>query len=139
MVKRNSVTTTDPGLQTLPLVGRQQLVIERGRDRNVLKVVGSDGSVKLSVHITPAGPVLRFEGSGLMIETAGDLAIAAEQVSIHGREGVVITSGKDAHICVEGDLSLRAAAQNITAELGDVNVRANDDVMLDGERIRMNC
>ena len=47
----------------------------------------------------------------------------------------------------DGDLALRAAGaltseariQNLTATLGDVNVRANDDVKMQGERIRMNC
>jgi hypothetical protein len=32
-----------------------------------------------------------------------------------------------------------ARIQNITAELGNVNLQANDDVKIDGERILMNC
>jgi hypothetical protein len=32
-----------------------------------------------------------------------------------------------------------ARAHKVTAERGDVDVYANDDVKLDGERIRMNC
>ena len=32
-----------------------------------------------------------------------------------------------------------ARAQAITARLGDVSVKANDDVRLNGERVRLNC
>jgi hypothetical protein len=123
----------------LDLIGRHQLILERGPDQDMLQLLGADGNVKLSLCITPAGPVLRFEGGGLTIQSVGALAIDAEHVTIRGRKGVVISSDGDARICVEGDLSTRARAQDISAELGDINIHANDDVKLDGERIRMNC
>lgn len=39
----------------------------------------------------------------------------------------------------EGDIATRAREQVIEARLGDVRVKANDDVKLNGERIRLNC
>jgi hypothetical protein len=36
-------------------------------------------------------------------------------------------------------LDSQARIQNITAVLGNVNVKANDDVRMNGERVRMNC
>ncbi len=131
----------NPGatIQTLSLVGKQKLVLERRPGQNVLQIISSEGQVTLTVQITPAGPVLRFEGSGLMIQTAGALAIDAECVAIHGREGLALTSGGDAKISVAGDLDTEARIQNITAFLGNVNVKANDDVKLNGERVMMNC
>jgi hypothetical protein len=38
-----------------------------------------------------------------------------------------------------GDIHSEACSQKITAHLGNVDIKANDDVTLDGERIRMNC
>jgi hypothetical protein len=131
--------TSRANSRTLQLVGNQQLVVERNPNSNVLKIVGKDGQVTLSVHITPAGPVLHFGGAGLMIQADGPLAIDAEQVAIHGRKGVIISSDGDTRICVDGDLTMNARAQNISAALGNVNINANDDVRLDGERIMMNC
>jgi hypothetical protein len=90
------------------------------------------------VAITADGPVLRFEG-GLALQTDGPLAIDAEQVTLHGRQGVAISSGGDAWIQVEGDLHSNARIQNITADLGNVNVKANDDVKINGERVKVNC
>jgi hypothetical protein len=102
-------------------------------------IVGSDGRVQLSITLTADGPVLRLEGTGLKIQTAGTLALDAEQIALHGRRGVAISSGGDASITVAGDLEARARIHNIVAELGNVNVRANDDVKLNGERVMMNC
>lgn len=52
--------------------------------------------------------------------------------------GRACTEG-DLKLQVAGDLHSEARVQNVTATLGDVNVRANDDVKMIGERIRMNC
>ena len=74
-----------------------------------------------------------------MIQASGLLAIEGEQVAIHGRDGVSITSGGDAQVLVKGDLNTEARIQNVTATRGNVNVKANDDVKLLAERIRLNC
>ena len=114
-------------MQTLEFPGRERLEVEG----NAVRIVGPGGDLLLTVLLTPSGPVLRFEGARLSLETSGDLALNARHVSIHGREGVRISS--------EGDFESRARIQDITATLGNVNLRANDDVKLDGERILLNC
>ena len=128
-----------PSRQSLELAGNQRLLVERVEGQNFLKIVGADGLVRLSIHISPAGPILRLEGPGLLIQADGPLAIDAEQVSIHAREGLSLSSGADAEICAAGNLTTQANAQIITAHLGNVSLSANDDVTLNGERIRMNC
>jgi hypothetical protein len=120
------------------LTAEQTLVVERGPDLDVLQIVRPDGQACLTVHVTPEGPVLRFEGS-LVLEATGGLAINAQQIALHGRDGLALSSGGDARIDVAGDLHSRARIQNITAVLGNVNVKANDDVRMNGERIKMNC
>jgi hypothetical protein len=123
---------------TLDLPGRQRLLVEREPDASVLRIFGSDGRVTLSIEVTESGPVLCFEG-GLEVRASGALDFAAQRVAIRGREGVRIESGGDAHIRAEGDLHSEARVQNVRARLGNVNVKANDDVKLRGERIRLNC
>lgn len=114
----------------IPL-GEHFLHIEPSGDGHVLRLLGPGGGQRLEIAITPQGPVLRLHG-GLRIELAGELAVDAERIVLHGRQGLTLTSGADASIVAAGDLNARA-------ELGDVAVRANDDVRLDGERVRMNC
>lgn len=125
--------------QSLALMGGQRLIVENEASHNLLRIVSPEGMVSLSIRVTPAGPILHFGGTGLMIQADGDLAVKANRIALHGNEGVAITSGGDAFIDVAGDLHSKARIQNITADLGNVNVKANDDVKINGERVLVNC
>jgi large exoprotein involved in heme utilization and adhesion len=125
------------GVARLELVGGQQLVVERGGETDVITLVAPSGDITFSLRVTPGGPVLRFE-RGLTIEASGELELAGRRVAIRGEDSVSIESGGDAAIEVAGDLSTSARIQNIRARLGNVNVKANDDVKVVGERILLN-
>jgi uncharacterized protein (DUF2345 family) len=126
-------------IETLELIGNQKLLVERGSGSNTLKLISKDGYLSFSICVTSEGAVLHFEGPSLMVQSSGDLAVDARRVAIHGREGVAISSGGNASICAAGDMKLEAQEQDITARLGSVNVQANDDVRVRGERIKLNC
>jgi len=129
---------TLPAVQTVPLQAQARLEIETLPGRNLIRLIGSDERVQLTLEITPQGPVLRFE-QGLALQTAGPLAIAAESVAIHGRDGLLLSCGGDAQFEIQGDLTQRARIHNVEAVLGNVNIKANDDVRLNGERVKVNC
>lgn len=112
-------------------LGDHFLHIEPSADGHVLRLVGPGGCQRVEIAITPQGPVLRLHG-GLRLEMTGELSVDAKRVALHGREGLSLSSGVDASIVAAGDL-------NVRADLGDVKVTANDDVCIDGERVRMNC
>jgi hypothetical protein len=112
-------------------VGDHFLHIDTADGAHRLRLVGPAGGQSLEIIMTPTGPVLRL-GSGLRLELAGPLAIDAEQIALHGRRGVELRSG--------GEVTIAAATHlNAKADLGEVRVKANDDLRLDGERILMNC
>src|SRR5262245_59517356 len=123
-------------VQTVALAADHALHVERP---DLLTLRDADGRVRVAVHVTAAGPVLRFEGDALTVQAAGDLRREAERVAIHGRRDVTIRSDGDAAVEVAGELETYAEVQHHTATLGNVNIRANDDVRLNGERVRMNC
>ena len=129
----------DTLLTALALVGGQQLVVEEQPAANLLKILSADGRLTLSIRVTPSGPVLHVEGAGLMIQADGDLAVSAGRVAIHARDGLALSTGGDAHIHAVGNLHTSGRMQTITADLGNVNVKANDDVKLNGERVLVNC
>jgi hypothetical protein len=126
-------------MKSVQLVGRQQLVIEHREADDTLQLYGSDGRLTLTLRITPDGPVLLVEGADLAIRATGALAIDAQRVAIRGRDGVVLHSDGDTCVSAAGSLELTAERQQLRATRGDVSVYANDDVVLDGERVRMNC
>lgn len=129
----------EPDAGLVELIGSQRLVVERGPGADTLRLYGGDGRLTLTVRVTPEGPVLMVEGGGLAIRAEGALAIDAQHVAIRGREGVVVQTGGDLCVGAAGSLDVSAQRQQLTATHGDVRVYASDDVVLDGERVRMNC
>lgn len=121
------------------LTGQQRLLVQRSPDGDLVQFLSPDGVVALSVSLTENGPVLRFEGASLVLQAAGKLAIEADELVLRGRSGVTLRTEGDLELQATGDLNSEARIQTITATRGDVKVRANDDVKLVGERIRMNC
>jgi len=138
-MKTGGAVTKATNTQIVDLVAQQKLVIEYHHISNVLNIIDSDGIVSLSIHLTKEGPVVRIAGGALTIQAEGNLTIDAERVAIHSQKGMALTTGGNFHIEAAGDLHSKARIQTITADLGNVDIKANDDVTLDGERIRMNC
>ena len=128
----------DIAVQTIALVHHHALEVRGGIEDNVLRILSPDGRAGLTITISAQGITLNVTGGDLTLQTTGALSIDAEKLSLHGRSGVTVSSGGDASLQVAGDFSAEARIQNIHARLGNVNVRANDDVCLDGERIRLN-
>jgi len=128
---------TEPA--TLALSHGQVLAVEADPAGSILRLSGADGQLTLSIRITPAGPVLHFGGAGLAIQAEGDLAVSARRLVLHGQEGVTVASGGDLTLHADRDLHSKARIQNITADLGNVNLKANDDIRLNGERVMVNC
>jgi uncharacterized protein (DUF2345 family) len=123
----------------MALTASQQLVLERGPGGDRLSIVGPQGKLRAMIEISADGAVLRLGGDNLTIQTEGALAIDAQRVAIHAREGMALTTGGDLVLQADRDLYSTARIQNITADLGDVMIQANDDVRLNGERVRSNC
>ena len=133
-------TQTPPGtLGPVVLAGGHRLNVERRDSADVLEIAGADGRLRIEIVVTEDGPVIRLDGANLRIHASGSLSLDAETLALRGREGVSLASGGDLSISAEGDLRTEARSQEVVARRGDVAVQANDDVTLDGERIRMNC
>jgi hypothetical protein len=126
-------------LVRLQLAGSQELLVDHGQNHSRLRILGPDGAVRLAIEITAEGPVLRIEGTGVKLEVAGKLALEAETLALVGRRELALCTSGDLRITAQGDLHSTARIQNISAELGNVNVKANDDVKLNGERVMVNC
>lgn len=137
------------GTQVIQLSGNQTLVIDRHSPREkpdvltpgeeCLRLLGADGATSLTIRLTAAGPVVELSGASLTLKVDGDLALAARRLMLHGAEEVAISSDADFRMVAGGSLVTQGRRQEVTATHGDVKVYANDDVKMDGERIRMNC
>jgi len=111
-----------PVLPSRLAVGKYHLLLERSETGGVLRLVGRDGLERIELAITDDGPVLRL-CTGLAVVVDGELALTADQLSLHARRALRLTSDEQVDIRSGGDVALRA----------------NDDVKLNGERIDLNC
>jgi hypothetical protein len=129
--------TSVEGAVELPL-GRHVLRIERTDEGGVLRLQTADGHQPLEIEISDAGPVLRLR-SPLAIALDGGLCIDAETVALRARGGMQLSSGGALDLKAGGALRTSGRTQEIGATLGDVRVTAHDDVVVDGEQIKLNC
>jgi hypothetical protein len=135
--------------QRLSLSGGQTLLITRGSEvvdameqtprEDLLQIVGPKGRPMVTIRICEEGVSVELASGPVVLNVDGDLKIEAGRLQLHARDRLSLTSGGDAEIVVEETLSTTASRQTVTATRGDVHLVANDDVRLDGERVRMNC
>lgn len=124
--------------------GRVRLAPERGGD--ALTVLSAEGEVRLEVLLTPAGAVLRFAGPRVAIESAGELSlrcarfeVRAESIDLGASGDVSLGAGRGLDLHAGHDAALSAQAVKVEARLGELALKANDDVALNGERVLLNC
>lgn len=116
-----------------------------GDDR--ITVRGGGGDVELEVTFTDRGPVLHFRAAEMSLSAEGRLALDCNDLEVRARRSIVQESqgdlvqlaAGDARISAAGELSARAADTCIESTRGDVELHANDDVRLLGERVKLNC
>jgi hypothetical protein len=92
---------------------------------------GPAGEVLLEVALTPAGPVLRFHAAQVQLDCQGSFKVRCQSFEVETAGDIVQRAG--------GKLRAEADEMTLDARRGNVDVRANDDVNLNGERVRLNC
>lgn len=120
---------TEPGL---PLAHGQSLrIASADGDAQRLQIVSPNGHCSLEIQITETGPVLRLVGAEVTLSVEGKLQIEADDLKLRGRDAVTISS--------DGEIRSQGRSQLLESQRGDVRLQANDDVRLQGERVRVNC
>jgi hypothetical protein len=97
---------------------------------DVVSLQAPDGRMLLRLVLTEAGPLVEIESQALSVKARGPLRFDCQRLEINAEEDVAIRAG--------GALRAEAHAHHLEARLGDITLAANDDVCLDGERVRLN-
>lgn len=105
-------------------------------DRLVLRA--RDGRVLLTVAVTDDGLELSLGPGDVTLRADGVLALDAQQLRLRGRDSLSFESDGHAHLVARRSLTMRAEEQTLEATLGDVCIAANDDVKINGERVKLN-
>ena len=126
-------------VQRMDLAGAHQLEIVATGATHELRIRDSHGGLGVAITVTEQAITLHVERANLAIRAERDLEVSAERLHLHARAGLAITSNGDMTMEATGDIITTGRAQSIEATHGNVNLEANDDVRLQGERVRLNC
>lgn len=110
-----------------------------GGGHDVLRLRAPDGRIFLKIALTPSGPEVELSSSALSIVSDGDVRVACDRFEVDAKSGLTLATGGKLQARAEGDIETEAFAQHHKARRGDIALTANDDVILDGERIRLNA
>lgn len=111
--------------------------LTRGRPET-LRLREPGGKLCATLHLHPDGVRLEVQATELHASASQKLRLESAVVEIAARETLVMRSGGAIHQEADGPHRSRAREHDLEATHGEVRLRANDDVALDGERIRLN-
>lgn len=128
-----------PGSSSLALQAGYALDVSDGAGAQRLDVRAPDGKVCLSITIGPDGPRVELSAASLSISAQGAIELEGESVKLASRGNMVLKTGGDLIVEAEKAIEMSAFEAKIAATTGDLMLEANDDVRVDGERIRLNA
>ncbi len=109
--------------------GRSVAVVEVSGEERV-EIRAATGEMLVCVRLTEQGAVFSVSGASLEVTAAKSLSLSAENVRV--------TAGRQLSLEAGEIQRLTARDVEIEAKPGAVSIRANDDVDIVGERVRLN-
>jgi hypothetical protein len=140
-----SVASAEPERRIVaPQSGRTVALTAEGEGER-LTIRAPDGALELSIRLTPDGLVLCLEAAAIQL-AAASVVVDCQRFAVHATHSAELVCDGDVRERIEGDRSVvvggrsrvEAHATEIEARRGNVDVKANDDVVLEGERIYLN-
>ena len=132
------------GEETTPLaLGR---TLRRDATSEQLTIHSPEGEVELKIRITKEGPVLSFELVNIALNNTGNVNIECEALNVKTRGASEFDIGGDLTHRIAGNYAMAARddsnfssqAVTVEAEFGDLTLKANDDLSLNGLRVLVN-
>lgn len=112
-----------------------------------IKLLDKNQLLQLLISVNDEGLTVNINASKLNISGSEELNLSSKKINIEASEHINIKSkgnlvqqtGKDCLTETAGTNKNIARTQKITANRGNVEIKANDYVKLDGESVLLNC
>ncbi|WP_437725967.1 hypothetical protein [Sorangium sp. So ce861] len=135
-----------PPARVVPLASGRSIEIAEDGAGERIQIRAAAGQILVSIRMTDDGPVLSLAGASLEIAAAKTLSLSCDTLQIQAAQDAAIEVGGSLHERVRGSAvreagrSARTTAREVKVEAspGGVEIRANDDVDIVGERVRLN-
>ncbi|MGJ8667118.1 MAG: hypothetical protein ACSHW7_12185 [Patiriisocius sp.] len=125
--------------------GHQLLVSETSLEDEI-KVLNANGTPLFSMKFSENGTTVKISAENISFNAEKSIKLSAKDIEIESLNDIKMVSQGDLKTFTKGDtIALTegekidtAKIQTIKAELGNVDIVANDDVTLKGERVKLN-
>ena len=97
-----------------------------------LRLIDPAGSVRVVIRMTEAGAEIDLTGEAVNVVARQRLTLDAPEIDIKADRELRLRSNGDLDQSADRHLRLQT-------DRGDIHLAANDDVRLDGERVKLNC
>ncbi len=138
MVEENDSIVSALATRQVVLPSGRAIEVESKGDVDVLRIRSEGGACVLTIHLTDAGPVVRVEAASLEVSAAKRLSFDCEELHLRASGSATIDVGGDLHERVGGSAMRTAQHMRMDAQPGGIELRANDDVKVTGERVLLN-
>lgn len=105
----------------------------------LMLITAADGTPRLQLSLTAGELVIDCLGGSTRLRVGGALAVEAESLQLRTTHDMALDCGGDLSLRAAGRIDAVADAVAIEALHGDAQITANDDVRIEGERVRMNA
>jgi hypothetical protein len=113
--------------------------------RELVTVTAPDGRLCLSIALGAEGPVVEVHAQALRFASQGLLRLDCDRLEINAARETVLRTGAlvqdvvgEVRTRAGGVVDAEAHSHRLRSRLGDIQLCANDDVSLDGERVLLN-
>ena len=130
-----------------PLKQGHSLTILDKKGSDVVQVRNAEGLTLFTIEITEQGTNLNIGAKNINLIAEDKLNLSGNEITIDSTKKTVLTSRGDYENKIEGNYNSEtkgdslnvAKTHTVKASLGDVKLQANDDIKLNGERVKLNC
>lgn len=104
----------------------------------VLELITPDGPLCLTITLAKTGPTVEIHGAELHLRAEKRLRLESEQVEILAHSRLALRSDGAIEQTAAAAVTSTAFEHEINSTHGEIRLNANDDVAVEGERIRLN-
>ena len=104
----------------------------------VLELITPGGPLCLTIRLAKDGPAVEIHGAELHLHAQQRLRLEGEHVEVLAHKQLELRSEGPIQQSAAGTVTSTAFEHQIEATHGEIRLTANDDVAIEGERIRLN-